>query len=122
MFCYIIIKKSEQVFGGFVMRTSSKYRRLIRQRKLRRQRSIAVVIMMALIVMIANVAFSKSAAKDEKHSVIEVVVSNGDTVWTIAEKYLPEGGNLCEFVYDISADNGIKDGDIYAGQTLYIPV
>ena len=104
------------------MKTSSKYRRLMRQRKLRRQRSIAVMVMVALIVMIANVAFSKNASKDDKHNVIAVVVSNGDTVWSIAERYLPEGGNLCEFVYDISADNGIKDGDIYAGQTLYIPV
>lgn len=104
------------------MKTSSKYRRLMRQRKLRRQRRTAALLLMIIMVFVANVAFSATSQSSEKYDVIEVVVEPGDTVWSIAKANMPEGGNLNEYVYEISANNGVKDGNIYAGQVLYVPV
>lgn len=104
------------------MVTSSKLRRLQRIRKLKRQRRAALLIVMVLVVMVAHVAFSNQSAKDEGHSVISVVVEQGDTLWSIAKKYKPAGEDLREYVYKISADNGIKDCNIVCGQTLFVPV
>ena len=103
------------------MKTSSKYKKLVRQRKLRRQRSVALAIFLIMVVMIAHVAFSKQSTAGE-NSVLKVVVCEGDTVWSIAEEYAPEGADFNEYLHTISANNGIKDGNIYCGQVLYIPV
>lgn len=104
------------------MKTSSKLRRLRRIRKLRRQRSVAFFVAVALILTMAHVAFSKNSVSDESHMVISVVVEKGDTLWSIAKEYMPKGANICEYVYEISANNGIKDGNIYCGQTIFVPV
>ncbi len=101
------------------MRTSSKYRRLIRQRKLRKQRSVAFLVFM-MVIVIATVAFSSNS--NDENSVVPVVVQRGDTIWSIAKEYKPDGVDINRFVYEISANNGIKDGNIYCGQTIYVPV
>ena len=104
------------------MKTSSKYRRLIRQRKLRRQRSAAFMIVLILVIAVASVALANHSQSKTGITVETVTVCPGDTVWSIAKAYKPDGVCLSEFVYEISANNGIKDGNIICGQTLYIPV
>ena len=104
------------------MKTSSKYRRLIRQRKLRRQRSATFMIVLVLVIAVASVALANQNQTKSGTTVESVTVCPGDTVWSIAKEYKPDGVSLNEFVYEISANNGIKDGNIFCGQTLYIPV
>lgn len=104
------------------MKTSSKYRRLIRQRKLRRQRSAAFMIVLILVIAVASVALASHSKTENGRTVETVTVCPGDTVWSIAREYKPDGMSINEFVYEISANNGIKDGNIVCGQTLYIPV
>ena len=104
------------------MKTSSKYRRLIRQRKLRRQRSVAFMIVLILVIAVASVALANHSQSKGESDVVSITVCPGDTVWSIAKEYKPDDMNLNEFVYEISANNGIKDGNIICGQTLYIPV
>lgn len=103
------------------MKTSSKYRRLIRQRKLRRQRTSALLIFIALIILVSNVAFSKQDGND-KNKVIPVRVQYGDTLWSIAKEFKPDNIGFNEYLHMISSNNGVKDGNIVSGQTLYIPV
>ena len=99
------------------MNTSSKLRRLRRARKLRRQRSAALIVVMA-----AHVAFSKTSSDEVSRSVVSVVVQEGDTLWSIAKEYKPEGYDIRKYVYEVSANNGIKDGNIVCGQTIFVPV
>ncbi len=103
------------------MKTSSKYRRLMRQRKLRKQRTAAFLVFVALLVLVANVALSNQSTDDE-HDVVAVTVQSGDTIWSIAKEYIPEGTDFNEYIHSISANNGVKDGNIYAGQVIYVPV
>ncbi len=120
MFCYSIIIESEQMFGKvYNMKTNSRYKKLIRQRKLRRQRRIALIALMIFVIMIGNVAFSNDSQKGTDVAV--VVVEQGDTIWSIAEEYKPANVNLNEYVHAIAANNGVKDGNIFVGQSLYIP-
>ena len=104
------------------MKTSSKYRRLMRQRKLRRQRSTAFVIVLVLVIAIASVAYANYNSSRTGENIECVTVCPGDTIWSIAMEYKPEGANINEFIYEISANNGVKDGNIICGQKLYIPV
>lgn len=104
------------------MKTSSKYRRLIRQRKLRRQRNVAFMIVLVFVITIASVAFANHNRSQIESETVSITVCPGDTVWSIAKEYKPQDISLEEFVYNISANNGIKDGNIVCGQTLYIPL
>lgn len=104
------------------MVTSSKLRRLQRARKLRRQRSTALMILVITVIMAAHAAFSKQDASVDGYNVVSVVVEPGDTLWSIAKEYKPKGTDIREFVYEISANNGIKDCNIICGQTIFVPV
>lgn len=104
------------------MKTSSKLRRLQRIRKLRRQRRTFFTVVMVIVLMIAHSAFSKSDLSDDRYSVESVRVMSGDTLWSIAAEYKPEGKDLREFVYEIADNNGISDCNIYCGQVITVPV
>lgn len=104
------------------MKTSSKLRRLQRARKLRRQRSAFFMVIIVIFVMMAHAAFSKSNSAKDEYSVVSVTAQAGDTLWSIAREYKPQGKDLREYVYEIAANNGIKDCNIISGQTIFVPV
>ena len=104
------------------MKTSSKLRRLQRARKLRRQRSAFFMVLIVVFVMMAHAAFSKPEGIKDEYTVVSVTVEPGDTLWSIAREYKNEGKDLREFVYEIAANNGIKDCNIVCGQTIFVPV
>ena len=104
------------------MVTSSKLRRLQRARKLRRQRSAFLMVVMAVVVMMAHSAFSKPENIKDEYNVVSVTVQSGDTLWSIAGEYKPDNKDMREFVYEIAANNGIKDCEIVCGQTIFVPV
>ena len=104
------------------MKTSSKLRRLQRARKLRRQRRTFFLVVMLIVMMIAHSAFSKTDASGDGVRIESVRVEAGDSLWSIASEYKPEGKDLREFVYEIASDNGVTDCNIYCGQILYIPI
>lgn len=105
------------------MYTSSKLRRLRRLQQLKKQRRIAFFIVIAVALVITNITgkisgTDKTAAQDG----IEIVVTNGDTLWTIASEYKPAGKDLRKFIHEISEINRIENATIFCGQTLTIPV
>lgn len=51
----------------------------------------------------------------------EIVVKNGDTLWSIAES-LKEDKDIRETVYEIKKLNGIKSDELFIGDKLIIPV
>ena len=55
-------------------------------------------------------------------AVIEYVVQEGDSLFSIAEVYLPAGGDLATFVASIASLNGIdQDAVLNTGQVIRIP-
>ena len=77
---------------------------------------------MLIVMMIAHSAFSKTDASGDGLHMEAIRVEAGDSLWSIASEYKPEGKDLREFVYEIASDNGVIDCNIYCGQILYVPV
>ena len=53
---------------------------------------------------------------------IQVQVESGDTLWSIADEYMPSDMDRRESVHIISTANKISASQLYPGQILDIPV
>ena len=51
---------------------------------------------------------------------IELEVSSGDTLWSIADKYMNDD-DIRESIYKLSKVNNISASDLKAGMTILIP-
>jgi hypothetical protein len=82
-----------------------------------------IVISLLLVCTIFNTAlgFNDALALSEQQY-IEIEVESGDTLWTIADEYMPDDMDIREAVYVICETNDIDANTLYAGQTLSIPV
>ena len=61
-----------------------------------------------------------AVASDNHRDYISINVNPGDTLWHIAELYMPEDMDIREAVYIIKKKNNISS-DIRAGQTILVP-
>ena len=73
-------------------------------------------------MLMAHSAFSQNRNSDGTSNVTEIRVLPGETLWEIALEFKPENSDVREFMYEIAAINGVKDGNIVSGQKLIIPV
>ena len=82
-----------------------------------------IVISLLLVCTIFNTAlgFNDALALSEQQY-IEIQVESGDTLWTIADEYMPDDIDIREAVYMICDTNDVDANTLYAGQTLSIPV
>ena len=82
-----------------------------------------IVISLLLLCTIANTALGNNDALAlSEQQYIEIQVESGDTLWTIADEFMPDDMDIREAVYVICDTNDIDADDLYAGQTLSIPV
>ena len=82
-----------------------------------------IVISLLMICPITNtvLGFNDATALTEQQY-IEIVVEPGDTLWSIADEYMNDDMDPREAVYIICNTNEISADQLYAGQTLQIPV
>ena len=82
-----------------------------------------IVISLLLVCTIFNtvLGFNDALALSEQQY-IEIEVDSGDTLWTIADEYMPDDMDIREAVYMICETNDVDANTLYAGQTLNIPV
>ena len=78
--------------------------------------------MAALGALIAVPALSSSrlyAAGPERFTT--VAVQRGDNLWSIAERYTPDGGNVQTTIDQIAATNHLTGANVQPGDHLKIP-
>ena len=82
-----------------------------------------IVISLLLVCTIFNTAlgFNDALALSEQQY-IEIQVESGDTLWTIADEFMPDDMDIRKAVYMICETNDVDANTLYAGQTLSIPV
>lgn len=82
------------------------------------------VVIASIFVVIFMSMLSMSFIKSEKPIVdyMNIQVSSGDTVWTIAARNASKEEDIRELVYTIKTMNGLdQNALIYSGQTLKVP-
>lgn len=80
-----------------------------------------VLIMLFAVTGIFNTMLGLNDALGlTKSEYIEVSVDSGDTLWTIAEQYMPSDMDIRKAVYIIKDINDI-DNQLQPGQTVLIP-
>lgn len=78
-----------------------------------------------LIFLMALFIVSNVDAKDngiDKHQYIEVIVQEGDTLWSVAKPYHDGDSDFRKFIYEIRELNNLNQAIIFPGQVLKIPV
>lgn len=78
-------------------------------------RSIAILIF--LLIALLNISVAKS---NEEAEIISYTVSNGETLWSIAEECKAENEDPRQYIYDIKKLNNMDNSNIYEGQILQI--
>ena len=82
-----------------------------------------IVISLLLLCTIANTALGyNDALALTEQQYIQIQVESGDTLWTIADEFMPDDMDPREAVYIICDNNDMNANDLYAGQILDIPV
>ncbi len=81
-------------------------------------------LMMTVIISVAGINTLlglNNANGQTKSTYITVEVVSGDTLWTIAENYMPDDMDPREAVYQIKRANGLEQSKISSGEQLRIP-
>lgn len=89
------------------------------RRKLNKIKVISVTfILIAIIAIFNSFEFGSTNIKTEA-----VVIQENDTLWNIANTYCAnDNSNIQNKISEIKKINNLKNSNIYAGQTIYIPL
>ena len=80
------------------------------------------IVVLLLGITLGSLMGYNDASGDSTQEYVKVVVSNGDTLWSIAQRYSNNSKDIRSLIYEISELNGIDSSRIYAGQELSIPI
>ena len=85
--------------------------------------TVFVVLTIVLMTTAANFALGlTTAASSTVQEYMDVEIKSGDTLWNIAETYMPDNMDTREAVYQICSLNDISADELYAGMTIQVPV
>lgn len=82
-----------------------------------------IIISLLMVCTLANtvLGFNNAIALTDQQY-IEIQVNAGDTLWSIADQYMPDSMDPRDAVYEICKANDMDTSQLYADQTLRIPV
>ena len=82
--------------------------------------------MTILILMMGIIAGSllgyNDASGDSKAEYVKVVVSPGDTLWSIAERYTDGSKDIRAYIHEICQINNLESWQLYSGQEISVPI
>ena len=99
----------------------SSVRRLrLRKEKQRVRRNQILILLTILFALFCITAYAWGDNKEVVYE--EITVSQGDTIWSIANRYTPVSEDVRKTVYEIKKVNDCYDNVLYPGDVLLIPV
>lgn len=103
--------------------TSTAPRRASRRRPnvLLRRRIAAALTVVALILALGVTWAMRSEAAPDGIVEATVVVAPGETVWDIANQYVPDGTHPQAYVADVLRYNDVEAGSVLPGTVLRLP-
>lgn len=101
--------------------------RIRRQRELKRHLFISFFTLCLTITLALGIFSIQTSAKDSSEAIeikyfTSIIVSDGDTLWSIATQYMgKQYDSANEYVREVMNMNSLTEETIYAGQHLIIP-
>lgn len=85
-------------------------------------RLVVLLILAVTLVMFLPRVYRVWAGDDSTPAYTEVIVQEGDTLWSIAERYAGPDIDRRRAIYEIEVFNDLKSVSIYPGQAIRVPV
>ena len=82
----------------------------------RKNRCLAVFIF--LVIALFNISIARTDKEEAQTQ--DYIISSGETLWSIAQKYKNPEEDTRQYVYEIRKLNNMTNSTIYAGQTIKI--
>ena len=79
------------------------------------------ILMILVFILLFKMVLSYQLAKTE-YKTYDYTVQTQDTLWTIAAKITDEESNIRNTIIEIKEIYEMEDAQIYAGQTLKLPI
>ena len=102
--------------------TSANTRKRYRIKSRTRFTIFIIVMMLITISIIGYVTGMNTAHGETMEQYATVEIASGDTLWTIAAEYAPEGTDLRQFIYEIRELNDMESSNIMVGQVIRVPM
>lgn len=85
--------------------------------------TVFVVLMILILTTVINFALGLNTAVSlTVPEYMDIPVVSGDTLWTIAETYMPTDTDIRKSVYELCQINDISASELYAGMTIKVPI
>ncbi|MEG0923490.1 MAG: LysM peptidoglycan-binding domain-containing protein [Anaerovoracaceae bacterium] len=81
--------------------------------------TVFMVIVLLCISGLLSTIFANSLTEQQYQ---QIEVTYGDTLWSIAESYMPTDQDIRKSIYEITKLNQVSADTLQSGQTLLIPV
>ncbi|HHX73834.1 MAG: LysM peptidoglycan-binding domain-containing protein [Firmicutes bacterium] len=96
------------------------YRRRLQAKKQKTLCRISGLLLICLLV-VAITVFNGGVAAGSKEVRQTVIVAEGDTLWSIAGRFLPDGTDIRSYISMIRSHNNLAGTLVYPGQILALP-
>ena len=84
--------------------------------------TVFVTVMIILFTTVMNFALGLNTADSLTYvEYMDLEVMAGDTLWSIAETYMTDSGDIRVAVYELCQINDITASELYAGMTIQVP-
>ena len=92
----------------------------------RRQKKVIKLIKIILFCTLwlgvtGSIFFNNNIARGEDHFPQTIIVEEGDTLWTLAERYLPDKIDIRTYIQQIKKHKQLEGSLAYPGQLLELP-
>ncbi|MCR3922345.1 MAG: LysM peptidoglycan-binding domain-containing protein [Firmicutes bacterium] len=104
------------------MKALSTYTYRKSQMEKKRQKLLKVAIILLVWSVVIGMTFlNNSVAVGETRLPKTVVVETGDTLWTLAQSYLPPRTDIRDYLTVVKKHNQLSGPIVYPGQLLELP-
>ncbi|MBE6008791.1 MAG: LysM peptidoglycan-binding domain-containing protein [Lachnospiraceae bacterium] len=83
---------------------------------------VFIIVTLCMVLSFATISFGKTNAKQKEVYYELVDITKGDTLWTIAEEYNTEFGDVREYIEVIKEFNNMSGDHIKSGDKILVPV
>lgn len=80
--------------------------------------TLAQAILILIIAIIVTIVSFSCHKENVEWNTFEYTVSQGETLWEIADEYCPEDMDCYEYIYEVKKLNNMHTSDLYDGQTI----